>query len=480
MTTLSPELESALAQIEADFHVSSDLLQRATARFVEEMEVGLREAHPRGLPMLPTFVRLIPDGTEKGTFLAADLGGTNFRVCSVELDGKGDFDLQQLKFPVPAEFQKGSADTLFDFLASKVEAFVAKFHGTQTATPPGLGASADACDADGRFKLGFTFLFPVQQTALDRGTLVRWTKGFDIAEAVDQDVVALLQQAIDKRKVPVHVVALANDTVGTLLARGYSLHGSGSTTAIGAIFGTGTNGAYLEKLANITKLGLQVETLAAGGSDMVVNTEWGSFDNELKVLPNTKYDAAIDKETANPGVHLFEKRILGMFLGEVVRNVLVDLYERGFVFQQYRERGRLPHRLTTAWELPLEVLSHIEIDDSGSLKELELGLLQALRLPTTLEERVVVQRVTRAASARLARLSAIPIAGILLKTRGAPLTEPVEVGVDGSVVEFYPGFKETVVAALLETPLGASAKLVTLEISKDGSGVGAALCASTT
>ena len=35
--------------------------------------------------MFPTYVRSIPDGTERGDFLALDLGGTNFRVLWVQI-----------------------------------------------------------------------------------------------------------------------------------------------------------------------------------------------------------------------------------------------------------------------------------------------------------------------------------------------------------------------------------------------------------
>jgi hexokinase len=35
--------------------------------------------------MLPSYVRELPNGTEHGTFLALDLGGTNFRVVKIVL-----------------------------------------------------------------------------------------------------------------------------------------------------------------------------------------------------------------------------------------------------------------------------------------------------------------------------------------------------------------------------------------------------------
>ena len=95
-------------------------------------------------------------------------------------------------------------------------------------------------------KLGFT-LFPVNQTALNRGTLIRWTKGFDIPDTVDRDVVELLQANLTILEVNVKVVAIANDTVGTLLTA-YSNDSAKTNrnTIIGCIFGTGTNGAYFE------------------------------------------------------------------------------------------------------------------------------------------------------------------------------------------------------------------------------------------
>lgn len=67
--------------------------------------------------------------------------------------------------------------------------------------------------------------------------------------------------------------ALVNDTVGALLARGYQTGGC----LLGAIFGTGTNGAYVEQIEKIKKLQAKVQ---GGPKDMIINTEWGAFDDE--------------------------------------------------------------------------------------------------------------------------------------------------------------------------------------------------------
>jgi hexokinase len=471
-------LQSAVEQIAKEFVVDEQLLKVLTDHFIVSLEAGLQSTpseHTKGLPMIPTYVTSVPNGRERGVFLAADLGGTNFRVCSVHLGGDSTFSLEQKKSRIPDDLLVAeTADELFLYLAKKIQSFVNEFH-------------PDADNTDGRFKLGFTFSYPVDQTALNRGSLIRWTKGFKIQDVVGKDVVLLLQQQLDLLKIPVEVVALANDTVGTLLSHGYSTgaspNGNQGETVIGAIFGTGTNGCYLEPIKEIKKLDPKVaeELLKAGKTHMVINTEWGSFDNELKYLPNTIYDQRIDEISSNPGYHMFEKRISGMFLGEVLRQVLIDLHSKDLIFTQYRDYDKLPHRLRTAFELDSEVLSHIEIDDSSKLKETELSLLQSLRLPTLYEERVAIQTLVRAISRRSAYLSAVPLAGILLRTKALEgYHKEVEIGVDGSVVEFYPGFRSMIRHALALSPLGPDGeRKVHILIAKDGSGVGAALCAST-
>jgi len=54
----------------------------------------------------------------------------------------------------------------------------------------------------------------------------------------------------------------------------------------GGIFGTGTNGAYVEDIDRLTKMGFQAAELEEnkrhGLDNMVVNTEWGAFDNEVR------------------------------------------------------------------------------------------------------------------------------------------------------------------------------------------------------
>ena len=71
--------------------------------------------------------------------------------------------------------------------------------------------------------LGFTFSFPLQQEGLAIGRLVQWTKGFNCEGVEGEDVVVLLQEALERRgDVKIEVCAILNDTTGCLMRYGES------------------------------------------------------------------------------------------------------------------------------------------------------------------------------------------------------------------------------------------------------------------
>ncbi|CCF59160.1 hypothetical protein KAFR_0G01260 [Kazachstania africana CBS 2517] len=478
-------LEEA-GRISKQFEITSEKLHELTHYFIDQMDVGLNAAatrEERGLPMCPSYVTGTPNGTETGTFLAAELGGTNFRVYSVKLNGDHTYEIEQLKSKIPEELLDeptlSSAD-LFSYMARRTKVFMHKYH--PEVFEKGYGKS---------LKLGFTFSYPVDQNSLNSGTLLRWTKGFNIKDAVGSDVVQLYQDQLDDLGLDmINIVALTNDTIGTFLSLCYSSgspesikKGEISQPVIGAIFGTGTNGCYMEKVTNIGKLSEETreKLINEGKEEMCINTEWGSFDNDLKYLPTTKYDIDIDQKFSNnPGYHLFEKRVAGMFLGEILRNVLVDLHDRHLILNQFRTHDQLPHRLKTPFELSSDVMARIEIDDSSTLRETELSFLQRLRLPTTFSERKAIQMIVRAISRRSAYLAAVPMAAILIKTGvlNKRYHGEVEIGCHGAIFEFYPGFRTMLREGLALTPIGSDGeRKIHLRLTKNSSGVGSALCA---
>lgn len=451
-------------EIAKEFVLTDDTLNACVEHFIWATEHGLRHHTDLGMPMIPTFVTGVPNGKEKGTFLAADLGGTNFRVCSVTLKGDSTYDLVQNKNVVPKSLMSGNTKEFMEFLADKLGEFLKKHHENELK------------DNKDKFKMGFTFSFPVDQTGYNKGKLIRWTKGFDIKDLVDQDVCEKFQQAIDEKGLPVRVAALVNDTVGTLMSRSYTKAESGKTL-IGCIFGTGTNGAYSEKIKNIPKFDINRYPEIKGEKLMVINTEWGSFDNRLKYLPNTKYDQALNEKTPNVGYHMFEKRVSGMFLGELLRLCMVDLQQKGVLFSQ-DDIIETNDALSRPWSLDTSVPSNIDGDVTDTLIETDGIIKTMLGYQTTLEQRKAIQILAKAIGKRSAYLSAVPLAGLILHTKAVEKFEgEIDVGADGSVVEHYPNFEQMIREALRKTKVGDDEKRVTLGLARDGSGVGAALCA---
>lgn len=467
------DIKEKTKEIVSEFDLSDESITTMINHYILQTKQGLKETSVRGMPMIPTFVTSVPNGTEKGTFLAVDLGGTNFRVCSVKLNGDSSYELIQEKAPIPHDLMVGKSYEFFNYLALQVEKFLKFHHSDKFCLEPSSNPRTPEV-----FKMGFTFSFPVDQTALNRGKLIRWTKGFDIKDAVGKDIVGLLQSHLNMRGLPVHVAALVNDTVGTLMCRSYTKP-SGGRTLIGCIFGTGTNGAYSQKIKTIPKFDAAAHPEITD-KIMVINTEWGSFDNDLISIPNTRFDKQLNENTPNKGFHMFEKRISGMFLGELLRLVLLELQQDGYIFSDEDKIANAEtqrNNLTTPWSIDTSVCSKIDADESSQLHDTENIIKTFFGYDTNFEQRHAIQLIVKAIGKRSAYLSAVPIAGVIIHTKALEKFETIDIGADGSVVEFYPGFESMVREALRKTEIGDDEERITIGIAKDGSGVGAALCA---
>jgi hexokinase len=411
--------------------------------------------------MNPTWVMAFPDGYETGTYLALDMGGTNLRVCEITLtNNKSEFDIIQSKYRMPEELKTGESDELWEYIADCVQQFIDTHHGDNPPT------------ANGKLPLGFTFSYPASQNAIDEGVLQRWTKGFDIAGVEGKNVVPMFEAALQARGVPVKVSALINDTTGTLIASAYT----DPKMAIGCIFGTGCNAAYMENCGSIPKL---AHMNLPPDAPMAINCEWGAFDNEHKVLPRTPYDVIIDKESPRPGQQAFEKMIAGLYLGEVFRLIMVELHDNKEI---HMFEGQDIGKLRKAYTLDASFLSAIEDDPFENLQETADLFHDKLGIKTTQSELELIRRSAELIGTRAARLSACGVAAICKKKD----YKTCHVGADGSVFNKYPHFKARGAQALkeiLDWPDKKSAKEedpIEILAAEDGSGVGAALIAALT
>ncbi|MCX5716330.1 MAG: PfkB family carbohydrate kinase [Candidatus Omnitrophica bacterium] len=436
--------DQILQHIEKELRVDDMEMRGIIAHARLEMDKGLR-GEASSLAMIPSFVDA-PTGNEKGIYFGIDYGGTNNRVLTIELKGNRTLGEPVVRsYPIPAASKTGTPEQLFDLIADCVVNFM-KEHGMDPAKP---------------LPVGFTFSFEVAQTAINKGILKTWSKDFNIPGALGRDVVKLLNVALARKGLrTVKVAALCNDTVGTLEAAAYT----DPYCDVGGILGTGTNFSCRLPLKDIPKW--QGPTTSSG--QMIVNMESGGYRPQR----TTDYDGRVDAVTKNRGEHIFEKMISGMYLGEVARNIFLDLIARGMLFD-----GRLPDTLSVAWGFKTDYGSIIEVDDSPNLDGIDKVLKDELKIgDSTLTDRQMIKKVWEMVYIRAARLSAAFIAATVTKMDPG-LEKPHTIAIDGSLFEKHPPFKGAMEAALTEI-LGEKASKIKFVLAKDGSGKGAAIIAA--
>ncbi|NXJ04237.1 HXK2 protein, partial [Odontophorus gujanensis] len=348
---------------------------------------------------------------EDGDFLALDLGGTNFRVLRVKVSDNGlqKVEMESQIYEIHEDLMRGSGMQLFDHIAECLANFMEKLK-----------------IKDKKLPLGFTFSFPCHQTKLDESILVNWTKGFKCSSVEGKDVVSLLRKAIKKRgDFDIDIVAVVNDTVGTMMSCGYD----DQNCEVGLIVGTGTNACYMEEMRHI-------DLVEGDEGRMCINMEWGAFgdDGVLNDI-RTEFDHEIDMGSLNPGKQLFEKMISGMYMGELVRLILVKMAKEGLLF-----RGKLSSDLRTTGHFETRFVSAIEKEKEGLQKAHEI--LTKLGLEPSHEDCLATHRICQIVSTRSANLCGATLAAVLRRIKENKGVERLRstVGVDGSVYKKHPQY----------------------------------------
>ena len=206
-------------------------------------------------------------------------------------------------YSVPQHVMLGTGEQLFDHIAECLATFMSERGLKQYKLP-----------------LGFTFSFPCRQEGLTKARLVQWTKGFACKGVEGQDVVQLLRQSIRKRQdVEIDVMAVVNDTTGTLMSCAHKNRECrvgvivGQSLSLSHLFdlyltpqwrplstGTGTNACYMESVENVELFDDELEP-----PQVIVNTEWGAFgDNGVLEFVRTDWDDEVDTYSLNKGRQL--------------------------------------------------------------------------------------------------------------------------------------------------------------------------------
>ena len=427
------DVQERLDQVLEDFAINEETMKEMKSAFLLHMEKGWSSAEGRGadpadssLKMLTSHVNVFATGREHGVYYAIDLGGSNLRVLRVEIRPNFPPLIDEIRCSIPASVREKSAtpEQLFGFIASTAKQLTDKHK--ETSSQP----------------VGFTFSFPMSQESISSAKLIEWTKGFETSDCVGKDPAALLADAFATASVPLHITALCNDTVGTLMTCAYEFKGC-PTCRVGVILGTGTNAAYVDPALN----------------NLIVNIEWGGFNSPA--MRRTSFDDQLDKSSPNPGKQFLEKLVSGMYLGELARLATIHVLGKGYI---------LPSQFSTAFGFETSDLSEF----LSSSEVMPLGATESTVL-TCIGNAVL----DRSACICAAALSAVADRTLNTGRRNSSVDGTLlTIGIDGSLFTKCHKYPERLSKAMTKVCGTEFASQVKFVRSNDGSGVGAAVIAA--
>ena len=355
--------------------------------FEQEMNAGLA-GQPSSLMMIPSFIS-IDKPVKTGTpVVVLDAGGTNLRAAVVKIDAAGAAEIGAFsKSAMPGTKGEIDAETFFGAFADFLMPIVAESES-----------------------IGFCFSYPAEIMPDCDARLIRWSKQIQVPSVVGEMIGSGLLRQLEQRGYTRRVVIL-NDTVATLLAGKSAGVARDYSAYVGFILGTGTNTAYVERNARITKR----TDLDKTGS-MVINVESGAFGRVQQSL----FDKMMDAATKDCGHYTFEKMISGAYLGWLGYTVMAEAAKAGFF-----------SAAATAKIASWTTVSNKDLDDfCGASPAADNPFLGAA---FSAEDKDAVVGLCTPVYERAAVLTAVNIASAILKTgEGKDPSRPVCVNVDGS------------------------------------------------
>ncbi|KAI8876907.1 hypothetical protein K501DRAFT_288679 [Backusella circina FSU 941] len=443
LSTGSDAQAHAVEELCSHFQLATPALKQFSADLSNEMTYGLN-SNDANMAMLPSWIYKRPTGEETGEYLGLELNGTYVRIYLIQLHGNGRSTLRQKKYIIRENLKTGSVTSMIDFLVESVDTFLS-FVGKYDLKEP--------------MALGFVLSFPLEQTAINKATVLQWTKDFEIKGADGKDIAELLQMGLKRRHIPVVVEAVINGAAGCLLAQSYSTQ----DTLVACTISKGTNAAYWETTSNNDPSLINDET--------IINTEWGSFgDKNPDLLPRTFYDNRVNRQSVNPGVHLFEKMISGFYLGEISRVIMLDFIDRRLLFN-----GQSSTEMNRTYSFEASYMSTINADNTTELDETRHIIEAVMGMASvTLADLQIVKTICNIVAQRAARLVAAAMSAIINKNNA--IDKSLTISMEGAVYEHFPHFPDRVNEAL-RSMYGDRMDQVKIIITHDGNGIGAGLAA---
>lgn len=286
------------------FKLEKEQLKEIALSLRQKVEEGLAKDNAE-IQCLPTFITPKSNNIN-GKALVLDLGGTNYRVATV------NFANDKATIHPENGWKK-------DLSVMKTPGFTREELFKELADPIG------EIKRDVEIPIGYCFSYAAESLPDGDAKLLHWTKGVHIKEMLGQPVGKPLLEYLNERNEPKFTsIKVLNDTVASLFA---GLTDSNYDAYIGLIVGTGTNMATFIPADKITKLPASIQ---ADGL-IPVNLESGNFHPPFLTTVDEMVDACSDSR----GMQRFEKAVSGMYLGEILKSTFpLDEFEEKFDAQK--------------------------------------------------------------------------------------------------------------------------------------------------
>ncbi|RHR37971.1 MULTISPECIES: hexokinase [Parabacteroides] len=286
------------------FKLEKEQLKEIALSLRQKVEEGLAKDNAE-IQCLPTFITPKSNNIN-GKALVLDLGGTNYRVATV------NFANDKATIHPENGWKK-------DLSVMKTPGFTREELFKELADPIG------EIKRDVEMPIGYCFSYAAESLPDGDAQLLHWTKGVHIKEMLGQPVGKPLLEYLNERNEPKFTsIKVLNDTVASLFA---GLTDSNYDAYIGLIVGTGTNMATFIPADKITKLPASIQ---ADGL-IPVNLESGNFHPPFLTTVDEMVDACSDSR----GMQRFEKAVSGMYLGEILKSTFpLDEFEEKFDAQK--------------------------------------------------------------------------------------------------------------------------------------------------
>nr|CAD7409029.1 unnamed protein product [Timema cristinae] len=389
--------------------ISNDTIQEVMAKFLEDVNLGMNSTNhdKSSVKCFVSYIESLPNGYERGQYLGIEVRGIHVRVILLRLKPR-QYDMSSKSFSLP-KFEAYDSTDMFDFLAECLAIFI-KEHNLQ----------------DHNIPLGVAFFSPLLKKSLTFVQIPQCSKDLFVRDSEKKNVVAMMRNSVAKRDdVFVGDIFALNNTAGTLLCGAWN----DRTCLLALYHGIGFNICYVEKIENVgTYKG------EPSGNRVIINTECGAFgdDGKLSFLQTT-FDKQVDNYSFNPGIHTFEKMVSGLFLGEIVRFILIKLCTDKILFG-----GEIPFLLSGRGNFFTQYISEIESEDRESYTKTRLVLEELGVSRVTDDDCITVKFVCACVIRRAVLLCSSLLATLINKMNVSNVT----VALDGFICIHHPHFKE--------------------------------------